>query len=143
MEAFLKKGIDKLRFGMKREDVAKIYGSPDREFRDEDKNITWVYNIQKWRLTFYEDEDYRLGYLISANPELTLFGDKVIGGDIEQVKALLKPKGFDRWEDEAIDITTAHFNEDHWVVLQSEFNVVTKFELGAALVNDMFVWAHS
>ena len=141
MEAFLKKGIDKLRFGMKREDVLKIYGKPDREFRDEEQNITWVYNAQKLRLTYYEDEDYRLGYLITANEELELFGNRIIGKEINEAKALLKPKGFDKWEDEAIDITSAHFNEDHWVVLQSEFGIVTKFELGAALVNDMFVWA--
>ncbi len=127
---------------MKREDVAEIYGKPDREFRDEEQNITWVYNIQKMRLTFYEDEQDRLGYLITASENLDLYGTKIIGRDINEVKALLKPKGFDKWEEEAIDITTAHFNEDHWVVLQSEFGVVTKFELGAALVNDLFVWAN-
>ncbi len=142
MEAFLKKGIDKMRFGMKRQDVLDLYGPPDREFRDEDKNITWIYNMQRWRLTFYEDEEFRLGYLITAHPELELFGNRIVGREVEEVKAQLKPKGFDKWEEEAIDITTAHFNEDHWVVLQSEFGVVTKFELGAALVNDMFVWAH-
>ena len=142
MEAFLKKGIDKLRFGMKREDVSDIYGPPDREFRDEEQNITWVYNMQKWRLTFYQDEEYRLGYLITANEELELLGNRIVGRDVEEVKAHLKPKGFNRWEEEAIDITTAHFNEDQWVVLQSEFGIVTKLELGAALVNDLFVWAH-
>ena len=61
---------------MKQKNVEAIYGKPDKQFKDEDKNIILVYNKFKWRLTFYEDEDFRLGYIISSNPELTLFNKK-------------------------------------------------------------------
>ena len=53
----LKNGIDKLLFGMKQSDVTAIYGKPDRNYKDEDDNVIFVYNAHKIRLTFYEEED--------------------------------------------------------------------------------------
>ena len=81
-----KNGIDKLLFGMKQKDVEAHYGKPSKQFNDEDANIIYVYNTEKMRLTFYEDEGFRLGYIISSNPELTLLEKKVIGNNVEEVK---------------------------------------------------------
>ena len=77
MQVKLKFGIDKLLFGMKQEDVKKLYGEPDKHFKDEDKNIIFAYNQLQLRLTFYDDEDLRLGYMISSNPRLTI-NDRVV-----------------------------------------------------------------
>jgi len=61
MEIKPKFGTDQLLFGMKQTDVKNIFGNPDKQFKDDDQNIIYVYNAQKMRLTFYEDEDFRFG----------------------------------------------------------------------------------
>jgi hypothetical protein len=132
MKINLKNGIDQLLFGMKQADVKAIYGNPDKEFKDDDNNTIYVYNAQKWRLTFYEDEDFRLGYIISSNPELTVLERKVIGREIEDVKTELN---FKSWEKEDFDMAENHFNESNWLILQSEFGIIAKVEIGA-IIND-------
>jgi hypothetical protein len=130
-----KYGIEQLLFGMKTADVVAFYGKPNREFRDDDNNVIYLYNTQKWRLTFYEDEDFRLGYIISSNPQLELFSMSIIGRDVSEAKTALGDKGFKSWEKEDFDSTENHFNEDNWTILQSEFGEVVKVEIGA-IIND-------
>ena len=55
----LKNGIDNLLFGMKQKDVEAILGKPNKQFLDDDKNVIYLYNKEKLRLTFYEDENLR------------------------------------------------------------------------------------
>lgn len=137
-----KQGIDKLLFGMKQNDVTAHYGQPDKQFEDDEGNIICTYNLHQFRLTFYADEDFRMGYIISSNPDLLLFERKVIGEKAETIKEALLPKGFKTWEREDYDMAENHFNEDHWMILQSEFNRITKVEIGAIINNkDEFDWA--
>lgn len=128
-------GIDKLLFGMKQKEVEAIYGEPDKKFNDDEQNAIVVYNQQKWRLTFYEDEDYRLGYIITSNQSATLLGATVIGRSPETVKEALTDKSFAKWETEDFDLAENHFNEANWIILQSEFGEIAKIELGA-IIND-------
>lgn len=127
-----KNGIDTLLFGMKQKDVEALYGKPSKEFKDDDANIIYLYNTEKLRLTFYEDEAFRLGYMITSNSELTVLGEKVIGVNVEDLKSVLP---FKSWEVEDFDSTENHFNESNWLILQSEFEVITKVEIGA-IIND-------
>ena len=134
----LKNGIDQLLFGMKQKDVETLYGKPSKQFNDDDGNIIYLYNDQKLRLTFYEDEDYRLGYIITSNAEATVLNQKVIGKNIEQIKADLP---FTTWEVEEFDSTENHFNESNWLILQAEFNTIIRAEVGAIIKdNDEFDW---
>ena len=133
-----KNGIDSLLFGMKQQDVTALYGAPDKKFEDDDNNIIFLYNQQKLRLTFYEDEDFRLGYIITSNENATLLDKKVIGCN---VKSLIADLPFKSWEKEDFDSTENHFNESNWLTLQSEFDVVIRIELGAIIKdNDEFDW---
>ena len=133
-----KNGIDKLLFGMKQKDVEAHYGKPNKQFNDEDANIIYVYNTEKMRLTFYEDEGFRLGYIISSNPELTLLDKKVIGNNVEGVKQDLP---FKTWEQEDFDSTENHFNESNWLTLQSEYGIIIRVEIGANINDkDEFDW---
>jgi hypothetical protein len=139
MELKPKLGIDKLLFGMKQKDVETIYGNADKQFKDEDKNLILVYNEHKWRLTFYEDEELRLGYIISSNSDLTLLDKKVIGRKVEDVKQELVT--FKSWEQEDFDLAENHFNEDNWIILQTEFGEITNVEIGAIInKKDEFDW---
>mgnify|MGYP003600112156 FL=1 len=127
-----KNGIDKLLFGMQQKDVEAIYGKPDKEFKDDDENIIYLYNKEKLRLTFYEDENFKLGYIISSNPELLLLDKKVIDRNCIELKTELP---FKSWEVEDFDSTENHFNESNWLTLQSEFGQVIRVEIGA-IIND-------
>lgn len=127
-----KNGIDKLLFGMLQKDVEAIYGKPDKEFKDDDENIIYLYNTEKFRLTFYEDENFKLGYIISSNHELLLLDKKVIGINCNELKNELP---FKSWEIEDFDSTENHFNESNWLTFQSEFGEVIRVEIGA-IIND-------
>jgi len=135
-------GIDQLIFGMKQKDVENIYGTPDKQFKDEDDNVIFLYNEKKLRLTFYEDEELKLGYIISSNPELILFNETIIGKQIGKVEALLKAKNFKSLEIESFDSVDNYFNESNWMIFQVEYNEIIRFELGAVFNDkeDEFDW---
>lgn len=128
----LKNGIDQLVFGMKQNHVEALYGKPDKYYNDEDGNIIYLYNAIKCSLTFYEDEKFRLGYIICSHPEAMLLNQKVIGKNIKQVKESLP---FKSWTQEDFDTFENHFNESNWLILQSEYNDVIRVEIGA-IIND-------
>lgn len=127
-----KNGVDKLLFGMKQKDVIAIYGNPDKQFEDDDSNVIFLYNHHKFRLTFYEDEAFKLGYIITSNEEATLLDKKIMGRNVIEVKNELP---FKTWEQEDFDSTENHFNESNWLILQSEYNNIIRIEIGA-IIND-------
>jgi hypothetical protein len=61
-------------FSDETKDVTAIYGKPDRNYKDEDDNVIFAYNTLKIRLTFYKEEEFKLGYMVASNPKLELFG---------------------------------------------------------------------
>ncbi|MEL1240524.1 hypothetical protein [Flavobacterium flavipallidum] len=141
MKIDLKNGIDKLVFGMKQKDVSAIYGKPDRNYKDEDDNVIFTYNKLKMRLTFYKDEDFKMGYIVASSPELELFGNKVIGKNIQDVKNELAKKNITKFTQEEFDTFENYFNEDNWLLFQTEFEEVVKLEVGAIInTKDEFEW---
>jgi hypothetical protein len=141
MKINLKNGIDKLIFGMKQKDVAAIYGTPDKNYKDEDDNVIFAYNKLKMRLTFYKDEEFKLGYIVASSPELELFGNKIIDKNIKDVKKDLSKKGITKFTQEEFDTFENYFNEENWVIFQTEFDEVVKFEIGAIInQKDEFDW---
>lgn len=141
MKINLKIGIDKLIFGMKQKDVTAIYGKPDRNYKDEDDNIIYAYNTLKIRLTFYQEEELRLGYMVASSPDLDLFGAKVIGKKITDIKKELTAKGISKFTQEEFDTFENYFNEENWIIFQTEFEEVVKFEIGAIInQKDEFDW---
>lgn len=135
MQINLKHGIDKLLFGMKQNDVIALYGKPNRNYKDEDNNLIFAYNALKMRLTFYQDEDLRLGYIVASSPDLELFGYSIIGKPIAEVKKEFATKGISKFTQEDFDTFENYFNEDNWFILQTEFDEIVKFEIGA-IIND-------
>jgi hypothetical protein len=136
-----KNGIDKLLFGMKQNDVIALYGEPNRNYKDEDENVIFAYNNLKMRLTFYQEEDFRLGYIVASSPELELFGNKIIGKNSNDAKKELATKGISKFTQEDFDTFENYFNEENWFILQTEYNEVVKFEIGAIInAKDEFDW---
>jgi hypothetical protein len=141
MKINLKNVIDKLLFGMKQTDVTAIYGKPDRNYKDEDDNVIFAYNKLKMRLTFYQEESLKLGYIVASSSDLDLFGNKVIGKKINDVKKELTSKGIIKFTQEEFDTFENYFNEDNWIIFQTEFDEVVKFEIGAIInQKDEFDW---
>ena len=141
MKINLKNGIDKLLFGMKQNDVVALYGKPNRNYKDEDDNVILAYNTLKMRLTFYQEEDLKLGYIVASSPDLELFGNKFIGKPISEVKKELVAKNITKFTQEDFDTYENYFNEDNWFILQTEFDKVVKFEIGAIInAKDEFDW---
>ena len=143
MKVNLKSGIDKLLFGMKQNDVIGIYGQPDKQYKDEDDNVIFAYNSQKMRLTFYQEEAFRLGYIVASHQDLTILGIQVIGKNSAEVKKQLAEKGLTKFTQEAFDTFENYFNEDNWIILQTEFDEVVKIEVGAIINSkDEFDWKY-
>ena len=141
MKINLKSGIDQLLFGMKQTDVIAIYGKPDRNYKDEDDNVILVYNKLKMRLTFYQEEELRLGYIVASSPKLELFGNLIIDKTIASVKKELAAKGITKFTQEEFDTFENYFSEENWFILQTEFEEVVKFEIGAIInQKDEFDW---
>ena len=126
---------------MQQNDVITLYGKPNRNYKDEDDNIIFTYNALKMRLTFYQDEAFKLGYIVASSPDLELFGNKVIGKKISAIKKELAVKGITKFTQEDFDTFENYFNEDNWFILQTEFDEVVKFEIGAIInAKDEFDW---
>lgn len=142
MEIKLKFGIDKLLFGMKQKDVEAIYGKPNTQYNDDEENVVYVYNAYKMRLTFYEEEDLRLGYITSTNENLLLFGEKLIGKNWTDVKNVLTDKKLTQFETELVDGTENYFFESNWLFVNVDYGQVFKIEIGAIFTDneDDFDW---
>jgi hypothetical protein len=141
MKINLKNGIDKLLFGMKQNDVTALYGKPNHNYKDEDENVVFAYNALKMRLTFYKDEEFKLGYIVASDRDLELFGHKIIGKKISEAKKELTLQGITKFTQEEFDTFENYFNEDNWFILQTEFEEVVKFEIGAIInAKDEFDW---
>jgi len=141
MKINLKSGIADLKFGMKEKDVKALYGEPSHQFKDDENNTIYLYNDKKLRLTFYADEDVKLGYIIATHPDLELFSTKVINHKWAPLKTILLDKGIKSFENETFDSEEHFFNEDNWVIFRVEFGEVIRIEVGAAINNkDEFDW---
>lgn len=141
MKINLTVGIDQLQFGMLQKDVEKIYGAPNKQYTDEDDNVIYLYDEPKFRLTFYEEEDFKLGFIISAHKDLEINGFKVIGKTFEEAKTFLAMQKITEFTEETFDTYLNYFNEDNWLILQTEFGEITKIELGATFnAQDEFDW---
>ena len=131
-------GIDQIKFGMYPKDIEKSFGKPDKYFQDDEQNQIYIYNNQKLTLTFYNDEDLKLGYITISNPKAILLDLNPIGEiPTEFLKNITQIKS---WEHEDFDTFEHHFNEDNWLILVSEFNQISKVELGVCIDKEEFLW---
>lgn len=141
MKINLKSGIDTLLFGMKEKDVIALYGAPDMKYKDDENNSIFLYNDKKLRLTFYADEDLRLGYIIASHPQLELLSNALIGRKWADVQAALLDSKLGDFEEETFDSVVNYFNEANWLIFQVEFGEIIRIELGAIINSkDEFDW---
>ncbi|PRX57805.1 hypothetical protein [Flagellimonas meridianipacifica] len=131
-------GIGELEFGMFQKMIYEAIGIPDRVREDEEDsdNIYLEYNKQKLRLTIYKNEQNRLGYIFSANPQLTFNGLKIINQDANFVKNKVFGELTKNWEIDEYDFWYTHGNDENWLTLNVEFGRVNSVEIGAPWKNE-------
>ncbi len=141
MQIKLTEGIEQLQFGMLPKDVESIYGQPDKKYTDEDGNTIYLYFEQKWRLTFYEEENDKLGFIIGSHKDLNLLGVQIIGKKFDDIISSLTEKNISLFTEESFDTYLNYFNEDNWLILQTEYGEIVKCEIGAIINSkDEFDW---
>lgn len=138
-----KNGIGELLFGMKQQHVITLIGKPSKQFTDEEENVVYLYNEYKLRLTFYEEEEFRLGYMVISHANATLFDKKIMGCHPKDIQNEAPERLYKNWEIADEDGVVSYFNEDNWIMLISEFDEITKVEVGAIIDNDEFDWKFS
>ena len=79
--------------------------------------------------------------MVASNANLDLFGNKVVNRKISEVKKELATKGVAKFTQEEFDTFENYFNEDNWIIFQTEFDEVVKVEVGAIInQKDEFDW---
>ena len=141
MEIKLKYGIDNLLFGMKEQDVTKILGKPDTQYKDEEENVVFMYNARKLRLIFYKEEAFRLGYMTTSNPIVKLFNTTIIGKTWSDVFRVLEKNKVKSFETDTVEGMMSYFNEENWLFIHVDYNEIVKIEVGAVFSDkDEFDW---
>ena len=132
MELKLKIGIGELKFGMSQSECIQILGQPNRTILDEDdeNELILQFNLYKTRLTFYKNENGKLGYIRTANPDLRFKGKLIINESISVLKNNVFLKECYDFEREDLESFYTHFNEENWLTLHEEYGEVTDIELG-------------
>ena len=127
---------------MKEQDVTKILGKPDSSYKDEDENVVFVYNSRKLRLTFYKEEDFRLGYMTTSNPIIKLFNTTLIGKNWSEIYSVLEKNKIKSFESDTAEGIVSYFNEENWLFFHLDYNEIVKIELGAVFKEkeDDFDW---
>jgi hypothetical protein len=141
MEIKLKYGIDNLLFGMKEQDVTKILGKPDTQYKDEEENVVFMYNTRKLRLIFYKEEAFKLGYMTTSNPVVKLFNTTIIGKNWSDVFPVLEKHKVKSFETDTVEGMMSYFNEENWLFVHVDYNEIVKIEIGAVFSDkDEFDW---
>jgi hypothetical protein len=141
MEIKLKYGIDNLLFGMKEQDVTKILGKPDTQYKDEEDNVVFMYNARKLRLIFYKEEAFKLGYMTTTNPIVKLFNTTIIGKNWSDVLPVLEKHKVKSFETDTVEGMMSYFNEENWLFVHVDYNEIVKIEVGAVFSDkDEFDW---
>jgi hypothetical protein len=131
-------GIGNIKFGIKQNNVKHLLGSPD-EIRidgEEENRTIWVYNEKKLRLTFYKDEEDKLGYIETSNSKLIFKKKIIISKSVKKVKEEVLKGFIEEWEIEKHHSFTTHFNETWWITLTEEYNEIVSIELGVPFLDD-------
>jgi hypothetical protein len=141
MEIKLKYGIDNLLFGMKEQDVTKVLGKPDTQYKDEEENVVFMYNARKLRLIFYKEEDFKLGYITTTNPDVKLVNTLIIGKNWSEVYPVLEKNKVKTFETDTSEGMMSYFNEENWLFIHVDYNEIVKIEVGAVFSDkDEFDW---
>lgn len=143
MELKLGIGIGELKFGMTQAQCCEILGAPSRviEDKDRDEEIILEFTPLKIRLSFYKEEEEKLGYIRTANKDITYNNQRLVGQSIHSIKHEVFKDSIDYWDKDEYAYFNAHSNDENWLTLNEEYKEVTDIELGVPINDDdEYVW---
>ncbi|MEN9336284.1 MAG: hypothetical protein RLZZ500_1271 [Bacteroidota bacterium] len=137
MELKLALGIDNIKFGLIQDEVFSLLGNPNKIHIDEDdeNEIVCDWNDYKFRLTFYKDENLKLGYIRIKNQNLTFKNQKIIGQSLRQVKEIVFAH-LNNWELDEYEFFSTYFNEKFWLTLHVDYGIIEEVEIGVPFKNN-------
>src|SRR5262245_38221212 len=98
-------GLGDLAFGVSRDEVQQYLGDcPDitEELLSDNPSITWNYSELHIQAYFDGDDDFRLGTLRTERREASLFGRRVIGLSVAEIRLFLHDKVLGQPEEELL-----------------------------------------
>ena len=142
MEIKLGTGLGAITFGKKEAEIIALLGEPDKMFtaeEDEDELI-YQYNKLQLRLTFYNHEDGRLGYISTADTGTVFEGKTIIGEPVEKVTDEVF-KQVEEWDIENYDFFDTYMNEEYWLILTTDYGKVVEVDFGVLIDEDEeYIW---
>ena len=131
-------GIDDLRFGMLQKEVYEILGMPDKKLVDEEdpEQVFMEFHDQQIRLTIFREENNRLGYIQTSNPDLEFNGQKIMNSTIGFAKKEIFSGIIRDWDIEEYDFFSTHSNDEYWLTLNVEYGRVISVEVGVPFTED-------
>ena len=137
-------GLGPLKFGMKKEALIGLLGEPDQIFRDpiaDDDHTLMEWNALKLRLTIYEDEENRFGYIRTKNSNVVYNNHPIIGQPMSVLNQQAFTKIAEEWSVTGYGSWISYFYEDYWLSLNVEYDEVYEIEMGVSFKNDdEFAW---
>ena len=137
MELKLGIGLDDLIFGATEAEVMALIGDPDRTFtnEDDDNELIYQFNSRKLRLSFYKDQNRRLGYIRCGNSAITYNKQPLIGQPIQTLTETTL-KDITLWNIDSYEFFDVYFNEANAITLNVEYEEVADLEFGVMLNQD-------
>lgn len=106
-EIRLGQGIGDLKFGLSMDDIEEIMGEPEEieesDEEDEFEHKAWNYWDTGFSFYFDKEDDYRLSCIETANPNVTLWGQRIFEMSMNEVADLFKKKGIAEPEKEKME----------------------------------------
>ncbi len=100
-------GVGELKFGLSRDEVKAILGSPEDETLFDEpeigKTVAWNYWRKGISVYFEEEDDYRLGCMEVEGGELFVWDENVYGYSREKVMELASKHGISDFTEEKDD----------------------------------------
>jgi len=136
-------GLDKIKFGMLRDEVKAILGEPNEidefEYEDSDKiSAAWHYDELEISLVFDEEIDWQLINIAISNPEAEISGKKVVGMSLDEALKFIEAQKLGEAaimekednEEDADDDYKEVFVEDSNISFWFDENILTEIQWG-------------
>jgi hypothetical protein len=140
----LGEGIGPLKFGLSMEEVESLMGEPEEieesEDEDEFEHKVWNYWEEGYSFYFDDEDDYRLSCIETANPDVTLFGNKIFGMTQKEVEAMLAEKGISDPEREKLETGETRVSfEKEMIDMYFENDALISINFGVYITDDLEV----
>lgn len=137
-------GIGKLKFGATMEEIEELMGEPEEieesDEEDEFEHQAWNYWEEGYSLYFDKEDDYRLSCIETANPETTIFGQKIFDLDLNEIKELFAQNGLKDPETEKLETGETRLSyEREMIDMYFDENKLIAINFGVFINDDLEV----